>query len=849
MGLTTFDVVRVQSAIQRDTPVAFTLLSEPRLLTYFFMLGKPINHDSGIIRCLVPISVINIRPLVKNTSHHGMAVASVDQKIVRVAVPCPLPKAFSYLIKDQAPQPGSRVKVPFGPRYVIGIALEVLDYEQAKAEIGKNITLKPLHSILDEQPIFKRPLLDLGLWMSRYYFHPIGEVFKTMLPASVQKKKKESWALSELGLSYLKDEDHLLSPLLLHLFPRGKALTLATLKKKWQKYFESNEALSDYPKLESLLKKKVCTQELVKTEKHRQQSSQADAAIRDTYATPIDRTLTDEQEEALKMIQDHLDKPSLYKPILLWGVTGSGKTEVYLQAIAHLCKQAPSAQTLVLVPEISLTPQITKVFSDRFSQAVAVVHSALSDEQRWNAWEQVRSGKISILIAPRSGIFAPFNNLKLIIVDEEHDSSYKQNTGLRYHARDIAVLRAKMENACCILGSATPSLESFHNADKQRYQLVRLSQRVTGAKLPEIVLVPSNTKQVGQLLHSRDLASSTAQAAATPISPEIISALKENRQNGHQAIVLVNRRGYAFYLFDVQNKEVVRCPSCSISLTLHKKSLSLKCHYCEYSTTFDKIQSEQPESKFFAIGYGSQKAEEHLKAQLPEAKIARLDSDTAANRLSMYAKLEDFRNGAIDILVGTQILAKGHDFPKVTLTVLLDCDQMLNLPDFRSGEKTFQLMVQAAGRSGRGSLPGKVMIQSLEVDHPIVMTGLKHDYASFAEDELNFRKAHSYPPFSKQILWELSAKNLESLNKFCSRIEQQLEAFTHHHPKIFKVLKVSGPSAPSIERIMDRFRKVMLISATDLKTLHQFNASLMAAIPRPPSDIRLHVDVDPQSLL
>ncbi|MFK7824687.1 MAG: primosomal protein N' [Oligoflexales bacterium] len=776
-------------------------------------------------------------------------MTSIDRKIVKIAVPCPLPQAFSYLTRDQIPKIGARAKVPFGPRYVIGIVLEVLDYEHAKAQLNSNITLKPLHSVLDEQPIFKKPLLELGLWMSRYYFHPIGEVFKTMLPASIQRKKKETWNLSELGLACLQDEENPLSPLLNHLFPRGKGLTLNTLKKRWQKHFEAHEPMPDFPKLESLIKKKICTKELTKTVTHRQQIEITPLETTSTSAQACNRTLTAEQEAAVGTITKSIELEELPKPILLWGVTGSGKTEVYLQSIAYLQAHTSGAQTLVLVPEISLTPQITRVFSDRFGQDVAVVHSALSDEQRWRVWEQVRSGKVSILIAPRSGIFAPFSNLKLLIVDEEHDSSYKQNTGLHYHARDIAVLRAKMENACCILGSATPSLESFHNADKQRYQLVRLSQRVTGAKLPEIILIPSNTKQVGQLLNSRELASGSAHPGATPISSKIVEALKANLNRGNQAIVLVNRRGYAFYLFDVINKEVVRCPACSISLTLHKKSLRLKCHYCEFSTTFEQIQEEQPDSKFFAIGYGSQKAEEHLKMQVPEARIARLDSDTAANRLSMYAKLEDFRRGDIDILVGTQILAKGHDFPKVTLTVLLDCDQMLNLPDFRSGEKTFQLMVQAAGRSGRGDQAGKVMIQSLEVDHPIVMTGLKHDYASFAEGELNFRKAHNYPPFSRQILWELSAKSSKGLEVYCDKIERQLEAFSHKCPNIFKVLRISGPNPPAIEKIMDRYRRVMLISSTELKTMHQFNANLMATIPRPPSDIRLHVDVDPQSLL
>lgn len=770
------------------------------------------------------------------------------QKVVKVAVPCPLPQSFSYLTLGQAPKIGARVKVSFGPRYVIGIALEVLDYELAKSQLDSNIKLKPLHSVLDEEPVFSKRLLELGLWMSRYYCFPVGEVFKTMLPASVQRKKKETWTLSAAGLACLEG-DQPLAPLLKHLFPRGKGLTVTTLKKKWKQYFESHKLIPDYPKLESLIIKKLCTKELVKTIKHREQKHKHTQEASSRSELIRAHTLSPEQQNAVNIINDNIGLEFSPKPILLWGVTGSGKTEVYLQAIANLQANTPDAQTLVLVPEISLTPQITRVFSNRFGDTVAVAHSALSDEQRWSVWERVRSGEAKILIAPRSGVFAPFSQLKLIIVDEEHDSSYKQNTGLRYHARDIAVLRAKLETACCILGSATPSLESFHNADKQRYQLVRLAKRVTGAKLPKITLIPSESKQIGQLLKTQEFNKPKAQPAATPISSKIIQALKDNLEQGNQAIVLVNRRGYAFYLFDVLNREVVRCPSCSISLTLHKKSLQLKCHYCEYSTSFERLQNEQPDSKFFAIGYGSQKAEEYLKAELSEAKIARLDSDTAANRLSMYSKLEDFRAGKIQILVGTQILAKGHDFPKVTLTILLDCDQMLNLPDFRSGEKTFQLMVQAAGRSGRGELPGNVMIQSLEVDHPIVMTGLKHDYASFAETELNFRKAHNYPPFSRQILWEISGKNLKVLEQYCFRIEQQLEAFSRQNPNIFKLLKVVGPSAPAIEKIMERYRRVILISAMEIKTLHQFNANLMAAIPRPSNDIRLHVDVDPQSLL
>ena len=363
--------------------------------------------------------------------------------------------------------------------------------------------------------------------------------------------------------------------------------------------------------------------------------------------------------------------------------------------------------------------------------------------------EKVRTGEASILIGPRSSVFAPFHNLKLLFVDEEHDSSYKQTTGLTYNGRDVAVVRAKLESAAIVLGSATPSMESHYNAISGRYIHLTLNERVGGKSLPSVEVVKHQVaSRFGQKL------TSNKDSIDIPISKKIINSLRENYDDGFQSIVLVNRRGFAYYLFLLEAGETVGCPQCSISLTVHNKSKTLRCHYCDYKTSIDSIKARYPNQTIMMMGYGSEQAELYLQQELPQANIVRIDSDIVLEKGKLTEILNRFRSGDIDILVGTQILAKGHDFPSVTLICLIELDQMLSLPDFRSGERTFQLLVQAAGRAGRGDHPGRVLVQTSRPDHPVVKTGLQQDYLSFAEMEIAFRSDILYPPFSRMVMFE-----------------------------------------------------------------------------------------------
>ena len=404
------------------------------------------------------------------------------------------------------------------------------------------------------------------------------------------------------------------------------------------------------------------------------------------------------QQEAFEQIIAGIES-SESKPQLLFGITGSGKTELYLQLISWVFSQndGDAAQALVLVPEISLTPQTTKRFEARFPGQVAVVHSGQTPVVRSRCLDSIRKGGKRILIGPRSAVFAPFQALKVIIIDEEHDASYKQSTGFSYNGRDVAVLRASREKAPVILGSATPSIESYNNAINNKYQLVKLFGRHNQHGLPNVSVVGGSVSRAFRTLdddHSQ-----------IPIESNVIRAIEKNLADRHQTIVIINRRGYAYYLYNLVDNEPVKCPNCSISLTVHKRKSLLRCHYCDYSSTVDRfVNGEQ--KRYAVVGYGSEQLESILGKCFPEASIGRLDSDNTVSKTHLNKTLSDFRKGAIDILVGTQMLAKGHDFPKVTLMIVLELDQALSMPDFRAGERVFQLMVQASGRAGRAEASG-----------------------------------------------------------------------------------------------------------------------------------------------
>lgn len=750
-----------------------------------------------------------------------------DVHFVEVAVPRPLMQAFTYR-SQVALSPGVRVRVPFGKGVEIGVIL-------GSSRPLKGIATRAIKEVLDEEPIYSPEQLKLAHWLGHYYVHPIGEVLKAMLPASQNHSKKQVVKLTPKGRESSREkalafvEDHSI----VQIFKSRDSYSLAQFKKKISNLGLSNEfALWIRQGLIEL-----CSEDQV--------NARSSSSL--TTTTAQAQGVVGEDSKILSLRQGEVKegisgqwRTGDFRPLLLFGVTGAGKTEIYLQLIAER-----PGQVLVMVPEIALTPQMTMVFERRFPNQVAVVHSALSDSARWIQLDRMRRGQCRILIGPRSAVFANFSDLKLIIVDEEHDSSYKQTVGLCYQGRDTAIVRAKQEGIPVLLGSATPSMESWQNAAKGKFALQRLEERVSGKPLPEVKLIKVASSFSKAMKVSGAEVLESDRLDEIPISEEVIIELAENLSRGQQSIVLVNRRGYAYYLLDFKTGEVIQCPSCSISLTLHGRSTKLFCHYCGYKTSVKSVLEKNPAGSYVAIGYGSEKAYEILKAKFPLARIGRLDSDIASDRKILADTLNEFRMGNLDILVGTQILAKGHDFPNVTLVVLLEVDQLLNLPDFRAGERTFQLLVQAAGRAGRHELPGRVLVQSTKGTSPILHAGLSHDFPAFVEAELSYRKAFHYPPFTRMIALEWSSPEEQELSQMTRKVEKWLDAAE----SFYKDLRFLGPSAPAIEMIRGRHRMAMVLVGENVSSLNQGARKFLEDFSGLKGDLRLKIDVDPMSLL
>ena len=546
-------------------------------------------------------------------------------------------------------------------------------------------------------------------------------------------------------------------------------------------------------------------------------------------------TLTAAQQQALQAIQQCGNS----KPVLLHGVTDSGKTEVYLHLIAALLNAKltePAPQFLVMVPEIALTGQMVRVFTQRFPQQVVVAHSGLTVRQRWQAYHLLRTGTRAVLIGARSSVFAPFAKLKLIVVDEEHDSSYKQGSQLAYHGRDLAVYRGKLEGVQVVLGSATPSLESWHNALQKKYQLVSLPRRIH--QQPKQVSVLQAKPKVRQI----DLSAVSEGQDAYALSEMTAERIAATLAAGQQVIVIINRRGFSHYLLAKEKGEAVTCVNCSVSLTLHDNFQLLKCHYCDYRVPLAKVLEERQQECFQVCGYGSERVENTLRQRFPEASIDRLDSDTTVRKGKLEEVLRRFRQRETDILVGTQMLAKGHDFPNVALLVILHADQMLSMPDFRAAERMFQLLVQAMGRAGRGDKPSEVLIESERPTLPVIETALAQDYHAFAHNELAFRAQFRYPPFTRIACLELNSSNINKLQATTLKIGN---LFAHSGD-----LRIRGPADPPLTKINNRFRKVVYFCGHDAQDLHALLHTWLPKLkPLIPSGIRTFVDVDPQSTL
>jgi primosomal protein N' (replication factor Y) (superfamily II helicase) len=680
---------------------------------------------------------------------------SMDEshKFARVVIPSPLKQPLIYgipeALRDQL-VPGIRVLIPLQKRTMTGVVSEIL---------GENPLpqAREILSILDDQPILDLGLLKLAHWVSQYYLASLGEVLATMLPPNSRRESKKTIVLKNHQLLIA---DELSQQLLQEISQRKGKLSAKTLARR----FPGRHLDGVLARLES--SGAIAIEDRLAKPRRNSAHGLTHRDITPLTSEAIRFELTREQDNALRTIDARLEQGG-FQTFLLHGVTGSGKTEVYLRAIEHA--RSLGRRSLILIPEISLTPQLLDRVNARFPGRVGVLHSALTAAERWAQWWQILRGNVDVVIGARSGVFAPIGNLGLIVVDEEHDSSYKQEDGVRYNGRDVAVVRGKFSGCPVILGSATPALESYENCRQGRYHLLEIPQRVEQRPLPVIESIDLRTQYRSDDAAAQPLDvahEAKAKKSARPlISDTLVALLRQNFAAKHQTLIFLNRRGFANFLQCVGCGHVWRCPYCSVTLTLHREQKSISCHHCDYRRPTTNICPECKNESLNAVGAGTEQVEAMLQRLIPAARIARMDRDSTSKRGSQEALIRRWEKGEIDVLVGTQMITKGHDVFGVTLVGALMADLSLNLPDFRAAERTFQLLSQVAGRSGRGDDPGRVIIQTYAPDHYALRFLLAHDYQGFFAAESEFRRMLNYPPYGRLINLRLDGPKMADVEQ------------------------------------------------------------------------------------
>lgn len=698
-------------------------------------------------------------------------------------------KTFDYTIPEHLLpllEVGSFVEVPLKSTFKKGTVLEIHQKESPYA-------LKPIQQVLGEKPLLSKDLLKLALWISSYYCTPLSHVLPSFIPSSVRNGKEHK---QQYMVFRSKTKNELIEALI---EIRKKSFAQAEildhmLKVQGGEFLSSLIEKTDTSRasIDSLVKKGLIRLEKMKIDRS--------PLVNEEYLPSKAKQLTIEQKEALQKIENSLLESS-FQTHLLFGITGSGKTEVYLQAIQKALELQKG--TILLVPEIALTSQTIERFRSRFEGHIAILHHRLSEGERHDEWKRIQNGEAKIVIGARSAIFCPIQNLGLIIVDEEHEASYKQSDAYpAYHARDVAVMRGHFANAAVVLGSATPSLESFYNAKTNKYSLSLLNNRPESAKLPKVTLIdmkPEYDKKKGLTLFSEAL----------------LSGIEDRIKKGEQTLLFLNRRGYHSFMLCKACGETVRCPSCDISLTFHKKDACLLCHLCGHEmspppNTCPKCKAEDP-LKF--RGVGTEHAESALLAIFPDIRILRLDADTTKHKGSHQKIYRSFRTGKADILIGTQMVAKGLHFPEVTLVGLLNSDISLNIPDFRASETTFQLITQVAGRSGRGTLAGEVIIQTCVPENSVIQHASRQDFPSFYEEEIGIRKTFGYPPFSALAKLRFTGKDPLETKKAAENFRHHL---MRHLPKEYEASVVD---APAHAKIKEEYRFHFLIKGPKVSVI------------------------------
>ncbi|HEV2348907.1 MAG TPA: primosomal protein N' [Terriglobia bacterium] len=818
-------------------------------------------------------------------------------KLIEVAVMAAIRHPLTYRVPEGMDvRPGHRVMVPLGARQSRGIALE------PRTRLAPGVRVREISRVLDPQPLLSPELLTLGLWIAEYYLAPVGEVFRAMLPLKPEISRMRVVTLTEAGRKKL---DELASSLLeearsneevrllRHVAGTGAAkmvsyesarrkfsaspqviasalkdglLTIKTIAREGKqretfavrlvggpvpspaeqrlspmarRILEALDQLGPAEDHRALLKsargdlaalKKLEQAGLVQLGQPQPGGAQIPVAAGSVAAEPKLPNLTAAQAAVMADLKASLEMGK-FEVVLLQGITASGKTEIYLRLIAECLERGRDA--LMLVPEIALTPGVQAQFIERFGHRVALLHSGLGARERHDAWWRASLGEAKVVLGTRSAVFAPLANLGLVIVDEEHDPSYKQQEAPRYHGRDAAVVRARLAQALAVLGSATPSLESAHNARTGKYRIRTLEERIGGRPLAQVEIVDMRQEFRETLTQ-------------VPISRRLKEEIELQLRTGAQTMILLNRRGYSWFVLCRSCGQTQRCVNCSISLTYHRREHQMVCHYCGFTA---KVLARCPacdSEHLHYVGEGTEKLEDKFVELFPGARVTRLDRDVARRQGQFAKTLSDFRAGKIDILVGTQLIAKGHDFPGVTLVGVVSVDAGLSMPDFRAAERTFQLLTQAAGRAGRGDMPGRVLVQTFYPEHYAVRMAAEQNYEVFFTKEMRFRRLMHYPPWTALANIIARHKDLERAAGVARHIKNYFDSLETSA----QGLKVLGPSPAPLARIEGRYRIQCLIKANSRAKLNEVLHRLVDYCEQRGVAARdLMIDMDPVNLM
>ena len=817
-------------------------------------------------------------------------------RAIAVAVPVPGIGALTYAVPDEFPDPaaGARVLVPVGNRTLTGIVLSAAVEPQTST-----LDLKPLIDVLDAEAFLPADVVDLAAWVADYYACGVGEAIATAMPPRAWVESERHAAITEAGEARLLTERGARREALEQL-SGGRIVSVGSLARRAKGIqgvlagleadglvtltrplrgnadasrtirvamltAQGNEAVDeevarlgarqqqaldllrgapDGLSIAALADEDIPSESisrlarlgLVTIERRRVERDPFDTHSRTAQGRPFDtasdritRTpvvaLTEEQQAAVGALVERASRHT-YHAALLHGVTGSGKTEIYLRLAREV--QQSGRGVLLMVPEIALTPAAAAIFRAAFGQRVAIQHSGLSDGERYDQWQRIRRGDVDVVVGTRSAVFTPLASLGLIVVDEEHDGSYKQEESPRYHGRDVAVVRARAAGALIVLGSATPSLESYHNAQNGRYELIALKRRVLDRPMADVTIVDMRAEYASE-------------GPDVILSAPLRDALTARLDRQEQAIVLLNRRGFATVVFCRQCGETFECPNCSVSLTVHKAAGRARCHYCNYSMAVPRACAKCLGPYLEQLGFGTERVEAEIRALFPGARVGRVDRDTIRRRGAIAGLLARFAARELDVLVGTQMIAKGHDFPRVTLVGVISADVGLGLADFRAAERTFQLLTQVAGRSGRGEIAGQAVVQTLYPNHYSIRHARQQDYTAFYEDELKFRRAMRYPPAVALINVVVKSKTRQGAMQDAETIAVALRA-----PGL-GTWTVLGPAPAPLGRLKGEHRAQLFVKGTHRTSMRKALLTVLEGMPEVRR--RTIVDVDPMSVL